>query len=214
MKLRFKDWKNITIKQYYEIVDIAEDPELSKQEREIKLVSYLTGEPESKVQLLPALELEALVVDAEFLKSFSFDQKHCPRRMKIAEKKFRVILEPAKLTTAQYLDFKTFYGYRDLKTYYGNVLACFLIPEEAKGYGDNYDPLEIAKFLYDNVTIQEANTLMFFFLKKLDLSMRITLAYLDFLMKRLAKKNPGNPKIQEARKVLEAQVKRMLGYRS
>lgn len=214
MKLKFNDWKNITIKQYYEIVDIVEDPELLQQEREVKLISYLTGEPEDKVQLLPALELGRLLTDAEFLKTFSFDRSHCPRRMKIAGKKFRVVLEPVKLTTAQYLDFKTFYSYRDLKKYYGNVLACFLIPKEAKGYGDNYDPLEIAKFLYDNVTIQEANTLMFFFLKKLDLSMRITLAYLDSLVKKLAKESPENQKIQEIRKVLETQVRHMLGYRS
>lgn len=206
MKLKLDRWEKITISQYYTIVGIVEDPDLSTQEKNIKLVAFLCQEPEEEVALLPAIELNTLVSQTTWLGSFNFNYKHCPRKIVLGKKKFRVILEPAKLTTAQYLDFRNFYSYGDLKQYYGNLLACFVIPEEAKGYGDGYDPLELAKELYENLGIQEANTLMFFFLRKLALSIKIMVTYSEYLLKRAVKKDPNNPALREALEKMKSQV--------
>lgn len=214
MKLKYNTWKNVSISLYYKIVNIVEDSELTENEKSMKLVSLLAEEPEKEVQLLPAMELSTLVSQLDFLKTFTFNTKHCPKFLKIDGKKYRVVLDVTKLTTSQYLDFQNFYSQHDLKTTYGNLLACFLIPVKAKGYGDGYDPLELAKEIYERLGIQEANTLMFFFLRKLDLSIRITLAYLDFLIKRNLKKDPTNPNLLEAKRKMEEQINRLFGLRS
>lgn len=214
MKLKLDRWEKITISQYYTIVGIVENPDLSMQEKNIKLVSLLAEEPEEKVALLPAIELNTLVSQTTWLGSFNFNHKHCPRKITLGKKKFRVVLEPAKLTTSQYLDFRNFYSYGNLKQYYGNLLACFVIPEEAKGYGDGYDPLELAKELYEKLGIQEANTLMFFFLKKLALSIRIMVTYSEYLLKRAVKKDPENPNLKEAQRKMKEQMQHLTNLTS
>lgn len=179
MKLKYNSWDKISIKKYYELEGLEKDREI---------LAVLCECSEEEIANLPYLEYQNLVGEVGWLKSFSFDTKHDLKKVKIGKRKYKVVNSIGRMTAAQYIDFQTLYAKNDLKTYYGSILATFLIPVKKKGYNQGYDVVEEARYIYENCNIQVANQLMFFFHKKWWNSMVITMNYLKWIAKRNLKR--------------------------
>ena len=179
MKLKYKDWSEISIRKYYDLEGLTEENEI---------VACLCEESIDEVSNLPYDEYLKLKSQLGWLKEFSFDTKHELRKIKIGNRKYRVEDDWSRFTTGQYVDFQNFYAKGDLRTYYGYVLATFLIPRRKKGYNQGYDVAEEARYIYDNLDIQRANQLMFFFLRRWQGSITVILSYLKWILKKYQKK--------------------------
>lgn len=179
MKLKYDSWDKISIKKYYELEGL---------EKSREILAVLCECSEEEIANLPYLEYQNLVGEVGWLKSFSFDTKHDLKKVKIGDRKYKVVNSIGRMTAAQYIDFQTLYAKNDLKTYYGSILATFLIPVKKKGYNQDYDVVEEARYIYENCNIQVANQLMFFFARKWWNSMVITMNYLKWIAKRNLKR--------------------------
>ena len=188
MELKYKNWKDVSIKKYYELEGVSTDELLDDDYKEIKILSLLCDTTEDEISRLPYPEFLQLKKDLVWLSRFSFDTEHDLKKVQVGDKSYRVCKDFSKFTTAQYIDFQTFYNKNDLKQYYGNVLSTFVIPEEYKEYNNGYDVVEEAKYLYDHLDICTANQLMFFFRLRWHNLTIVTLNYLKYLAKRNLKK--------------------------
>lgn len=189
MELKYKSWSEVTIAKYYQLEEISEDKSLEGEAKDMEILAALCECTSEDISRLPYQEYLALKGQISWLGTFSFDTEHDPRKIDIGDRKYKVEgNDMSKFSTAQYIDFQTFYNKGDLKQYYGNVLATFLIPEDKKEYNVDYDVVEEAKYIYENLDICRANQLMFFFRKKCHNSMIVTVNYLRFLAERNLKR--------------------------
>lgn len=104
------------------------------------------------------------------IKSQTLSTSGVKREYKIGNRTFHASLNPLKLKAGQFIDFQNYL--QDFKVH--KVLSVFLIPMERKGlfrrltskkYNTDYDIYEVQTYLYNNMTIGEANELSNFFLK-------------------------------------------------
>lgn len=120
-------------------------------------------------------ELKAI----EFLKT-PYKAKLPKNKYKIANRDYEVNLNVNKLSVSQYLDLQTFL--QDAEKYCSNILAVFLLPK-GEQYGDT-DPIENAKFLNENCSVDILFDINFFFFKVLMSYMKATQESLEKLLKR------------------------------
>lgn len=189
MELIKKSWNDISINDYYEIVDIIDDDSRSEMDKEVATIAVLCDCTEDTIYNLTLPEVKKLTGEIGFLKKFDFDKRWDKSRIRIKGVEYDVCVDLQKMTISQYIDFQTFWGKRDLRTYYGNILACFIIPKGCK-YGDGYDIAALAQEFRDTISISMANAVCFFFLKDLAISTKVTQAYLEWTMRRMRKKAP------------------------
>lgn len=177
-----KSWNECGIEKFYQIDDVVKDTELSQMERNIKLISLLLEIPEQDVYAMDMTTFNNNIQKLQWVNNFDFNKKWAPSSIIINGVKYNVVTKTKKLSIGQYIDFQTFWQRKDIRNYIGNLLACFVIPENKK-YGEDYDPSELAIIIKDNLDIVTAYSLLFFSLKKfLDLTMSSF-----FCLKRLAK---------------------------
>lgn len=184
MELKIKNWSDVTIRKYYDLEGLTEPSEI------LAVLCECTPE---EISDLPYPEYVVLLNKIGWLKEFTFDTEHDPSTIKIGNRKYRVCKDWSKFTTGQYVDFQNFYAKGDLKNYYGYVLATFLIPKRKKLYNRDYDVAEEARYIYDNLDIQRANQLMFFFLRRWQASIAVILSYLKWTLERYQKKGKEIP---------------------
>lgn len=177
-----KSWNECGIEKFYQIDDAVRDTELSQMEKNIKLISLLLEIPEQDVYAMDMTTFNNNIQKLQWVNKFDFNKKWTPSSIVINGVKYNVVTKTKKLSIGQYIDFQTFWQRKDIRNYIGNLLACFVIPENKK-YGEDYDPSELAIIIKDNLDIVTAYSLLFFSLKKfLDLTMSSF-----FCLKRIAK---------------------------
>lgn len=204
MKLKYRGWPDISIRKYYELEELSEDSVSEGEEKDMEILACLCECSVDEISRLPYPEYIGLKSQLKFLGNFRFDTKTDLDKITIGERNYKVCKDFSKFSTAQYLDFQNLYAKNDLKTYYGNILATFLLPSDAKEYNTGYDVVEEAKYIYDNLDICRANQLMFFFRKRCHNLMIVTLNYLKFLAKKnLKKKNLPDLERETWTKILE-----------
>lgn len=187
MELKYKNWNEVSISLYYKILDIIEDADLSAVEKDLAVCALLCDVPEEEVYNLSVSEANDLISKIQWLSSFEFSHKFKGGTIKIEDQEYTVDVDLQHMSIAQYIDFQNFYKPEDLRLYYGNLLACFIIPK-GKKYGEGYDASKLAESLRENISIAKANEILFFFLKDCLLSIRASQIYLDYLMRRMRRK--------------------------
>lgn len=214
MELKYKGWPQVSIKKYYELEEISTESISEGEEKDMEIIACLCECSPEDISRIPYSEFLSLRSQVRWLGSFRFDTRTDLDKIEIGDRKYRVVKDFSKLSTAQYLDFQNFYNKNDLKTYYGNILATFVIPWEAKEYNTGYDAVEEAKYIYENLDICRANQLMFFFRKRWHNSMIVTMNYLKYLAKRNLKKKNLKDEEREMWKQIEEQTQDMPGFQS
>lgn len=205
MNLKYKDWDNISINTYYKIVDIAEDDALCEAEKDIATIAVLCDVDEEDVYDLTIPEAQRLKSQILFLNDFSFNEEIKYKTLKLNGNEYIIDADLSKMNMSQYIDFQTYWQRNDLRTYYGNILACFIIPK-GKKYNTGYDVVKLAEELRDTISIKVANEVCFFFIKELLYSIKGTQIYLEWMMKKMKKRNPQMEK--ELNQLIELNKKR------
>lgn len=201
--LKYKNWKEITIEVYDKIR--ALECEVTTEEQaldlNIKLLSILCDVEEDELMNLPLTEFTILVGKTEFLKEmpkYTVEQYYEIGKGRV----FEVQMNLRAMTTAQFIDFQTFVKDKDKNL--KNLLACFMLPK-GKKYGEDYDIIEVAEYLYKNMSIATARSVMFFFTLQYQALQKVMLNYSIREVKKQMKKT----KNKEAKKNLEMAIQQM-----
>ena len=205
MELKKKSWRDVSINEYFDLKEKLDDGTLNEYDKEVIKLAFITEQDEDKIWSLSINEFRALQVQSLWMQEFPISDNPKFSTIKINKETYNIDTNLQNFTIAQYIDFQSFYSKRKSnERVLGNILACFIIPKGHK-YAEGYDIQELVSTLNNNLDILTANEIMFFFLKRYLISIRVLANYFNLMMKRLKKKS----KNQEQVKDLEEHWERM-----
>lgn len=199
MDLKYKNWQQITIEIYDKIRDLDVDIKSEEEALDVnvKLLSILCDVSEDEIINLPLTEFTILVGKTDFLKEmpkYTVEQYYEIGKGRVYE----VQMNLREMTTAQFIDFQTLIKNQEKNT--ANILACFMLPK-GKKYAEDYDVIEVAEYLYKNMSIATARSVMFFFILQYQTLQKVMLNYSIKELKKSLKREKNEEmkmKLEEA----------------
>ena len=152
-------YKEMTLQMYEHLSKIAES-DTDDIEKQIQMVSVLTGKSVKEVEDLPISVYHDLAKKTVFLMREPEIEQIKSNTVKINERVYVITNDVTKITTAQYIDFQE---YMKQGKNLANVLSTLLVPKGEK-YGDA-DFLEVKKDI-ERLPICTALGLYAFFLQR------------------------------------------------
>lgn len=155
------NYNRLTLGQYIEIQEISKDDSLEDIDRQVQILSVLTGMPSEEILHLPIHEYKELVIKSQFLNPENIT--YHPIAKKYILGKFELIpcRDYRKLETGQYIDFQTYAP--DLDRYLVEFLSVILVPKGHR-YNDGYDILEVQRAIREEMSVSDGVSLAGFFL--------------------------------------------------
>ena len=171
MKIKDK-WSDITIAEYERIVDIIKGTD-DEIERLTGVISVLSGVDEDEIEGMPIAEIARIGQKLDFLNSFDFNKNATYKSLVIDGE--TLVLAVKDMSVAQYVDFQATWSAesKDL----ARIISICYVPK-GKTYNKDYDIEELIKKIRNNVSIDKANSIGFFLLKKLNGLTNFTVRFL------------------------------------
>lgn len=193
-----KGWQDCSIDLFYKLDKIIsnQDQSITLMDKNVQLISVIFDIPVEDVYKMDITEYNKYITQMQWVKDIALNKNFKPSTIIIDDVKYEVT-PIKKLTIAQYIDFQTFWQFKDLEKYIGNILASFIVPK-GKQYAEGYDPAELALTLRNSLDILTAQNLIFFFLKKYLRSIQDSFSYL----KKQMKSHKEKQQVQEAFKLV------------
>lgn len=159
MKIKDK-WSDITIAEYERIVDIIKGTD-DEIERLTGVISVLSGVDEDEIADMPIAEIARIGQKLDFLNSFDFNKNATYKSLVIDGE--TLVLSTKNMTVAQYVDFQATWSAesKDL----ARIISICYVPK-GKIYNKDYDIEELIDKIRNNVSIEKANSIAFFLLKR------------------------------------------------
>ena len=158
------NYNTLPLGAYLDIVYISDDDTREANDKNLAILSILTGQSEDDLLDLLIGQFSLLMQKAAFL-SEPLPRKDKPeKRYHLGDFTLDVMAEVAKMTAGQYIDFQTFAASNDI----AGMLSTILVPH-GHTYGDGYDPADVRAAILAQLPIVEANALAAFFLKRCEL---------------------------------------------
>lgn len=174
------NYKDLTVEKYLQLqeVDWTSMEEIDIQSTMISILADMDVED---VLDLPIGEYRKMAAQLQFM---TVEPKVKPRKIdkvKINGKEFYVLKDVKDMTAGQYIDYQSYIQQNDIKML-PYTLSCVIIPK-GKKYGE-VDAIEDIMQL----SVEEALTIANFFMNKSRSLTRGTLLYLEWMMKKKARK--------------------------
>ena len=181
MKIKDK-WSDVTIGEYERIVDIIKGTD-DEIERLTGVISVLSGVDENEIADMPIVEIARIGKKLDFLNSFDFNKNATYKSLVIDGE--TLVLSTKNMTVAQYVDFQASWSAetKDL----ARIISICYVPK-GKTYNKDYDIEELIKKIRNNVSIDKANSIGFFLLKKLNGLTNTTVRFLEAVTRYRAMK--------------------------
>lgn len=194
---------DLTIDKYLQLREVLSDAERDDLEIQAEMIAVMNECGVDDILDLPLDEYKKKVRDIDFLLEPPAPSPKCPKTITIDGEVFEATREVKKFTAGQYIDFQNLIQSEDIYTVLPNILACFFTPK-GKAYGKDYDIMEVADKIRNNVSVGLAMDVSFFFLKQ---SRRLINRTLDslVLMTKMEMRKTKNKEMKE--KMKEAIVK-------
>lgn len=176
------NYRDLPIGLYLEICDIDRREDLEDINKQVSIISVLTGMAEEDIYNLPLEEYRQLAAKSQYLRH-PYEGEILTAKNYIVGKFTLVPVEDyRKITTAQYIDFQTFA--KDVERNIVEILSCMLIPK-GKKYNQDYDVLEVQKALREHLCVADALSLLAFFFVQYRQSIKDSLTYSRGMAMRL-----------------------------
>lgn len=161
MKIKER-WSDITIAEYERIVDIIKGTD-DEIERLTGVISVLSGVDEDEIADMPIADIARIGQKLDFLNSFDFNKNATYKSLVIDGE--TLVLSVKDMSVAQYVDFQATWS-ADTKDLARIISICYV--PKGKKYNQDYDIEELIDKIRNNVSIDKANSIGFFLLKKLN----------------------------------------------
>ena len=176
------NYRDLPIGLYLEICDIDRREDLEDINKQVSIISVLTGMAEEDIYNLPLEEYRQLAAKSQYLRH-PYEGEILTAKNYIVGKFTLVPMEDyRKITTAQYIDFQTFA--KDAERNIVEILSCMLIPK-GKKYNQDYDVIEVQKALREHLCVADALSLLAFFFVQYRQSIKDSLTYSREMAMRL-----------------------------
>lgn len=159
MKIKDK-WSDITIAEYERIVETIKSTD-DEIERLTGVISVLSGVDEDEIADMPIAEIAKIGQKLDFLNSFDFNKNATYKTLVIDGE--TLVLAVKDMSVAQYVDFQATWSAesKDL----ARIISICYVPK-GKIYNKDYDIEELIDKIRNNVSIDKANSIAFFLLKR------------------------------------------------
>lgn len=187
-------YDKLTLGKYRELLKIEKEDDMTYG---IKILSILSDIDEDDLMNMPLEEFTSMMAKTKFLykQVEKLDYNHLGKKLKINGKEYEIVKDAKKMTAGQYIDYQTYIKNENFFDMLPYILTVFILPKGHK-YCDDYDAEDLAKELDENLDVRTALCISDFFLHQSRFSIKSSLLYLRWMMKRTLKKET-NPQIQE-----------------
>ena len=210
IQVKKKRWEDITINDYKEIISITQKELDSDLEKSISILAILCECTEDELYSMNANKLYKLLDEIEWVKQpYKFNHNWSSKYITINGIKYDVVVDINKFTVAQYADLQVYWDKRDDIDYMAKLLTLFIIPN-GKTYNNGYDIVQLANIIEDNVSINDFNSICFFFLKSCLIFIKASLLFSNWQMMKLIMKEKDKEKkkqLKEIRKKLLTRIR-------
>lgn len=163
------NYNDLPIGKYIEITRIVRDETLPEVDRQVRMLSILSGRTEDDILNAPVTDFAELSRTARFLERLPETKPEVRDIYEAGAFRLVAVRDARKMTAAQYIDFQTF-G-RDAGNNIVEMLSCLLVPDGMR-YNDGYDVLEVQAAIREHMDCVSALGVYAFFFESLRTSMR------------------------------------------
>ena len=186
-------FEKLTVGQYQELYQIhtGSDDDIDKA---VASISCITGKPRWEVEEMDLDKFREKSAEVAVLFSPLLEQRKPSTKIKINGKKYRICLNPRKLTAGQYIDLQHFLKDGQIIRDLHKLMACLVTPYSfwSKGKYDGENHNKVAEGITE-CNFSDVHATCVFFLDLWNLSIK---AITPFLSKELLKKTK-NPLMRE-----------------
>lgn len=200
IKVKYTDWSNISIDLYKKITKLQNE-EMDDLTKEVAILALFCESKEDDIWNLNINEVNSLRSQLQFINKIDFNKHWNNKHIKIGDIDCDVTVDLNKFSYAQYVDFQHFYSNNEDIS---KLLSTIIIPK-GKKYNDGYDIVEFINNIENNLDILTANSICFFFLHNLLISIRRMNLFLlgQMMMKKIMTKKT-NPMYQKLKTAIES----------
>lgn len=177
-------WEEITVRQYYEILEILREDVGDALEMNSRLIDCIWKIDSADI---PVIRFSYYLDELQFLNN-PYEPKTPKKEYVVKGVKFRPTLDVSKITTAQYVDFQELVKTEDHK-----LMLNVLFIQDGKEYGE----VDNSDLLWENLPLTDYSDVMFFFLHLLDSLMMDTLNSSKKILKKMFRKEKDPQKRAE-----------------
>ena len=156
-------YKSLPIGDYQKILALCKDDGLEELDRQVKILSILTGIGEDEILDLPIQEFKVMTSRMGFL------ERDLPTEVTRLEELYRIgrfdlvpVIDMRKISTAQYIDFQSFHQ-AGFEEHFVEILSCILIPKGRK-YNQDYDIIEVQDAIRRDLNVHDGASIYAFFM--------------------------------------------------
>lgn len=196
-------YNKLTLGKYEEIQGIAKDESLEELDKQVQIISILTGMAEDEILHLPISEYKELVAKSAFLDPENIKYHPVAKKYILGEYELIPVRDYRKLETGQYIDFQTYAP--DLDNHLVEFLSVILVPKGHR-YNEGYDIMEVQKVIREEMSVADGVSVAGFFLTWCKRSIKDSLNYCRqeaMMIKDKTKREEILEKIQEQERILE-----------
>lgn len=183
MKLKYNSPGELPLSKYLKTLEIFNDKYLSDLDKNIEILAIYADTTVDSILKLRPDDVGAHLVDmSNVISSYKPSNSKHPKNIKINDQVYKVNYNIGKLNMAQYIDFQQTIVNKNYLENLPALLSIFIIPKGHK-YNDDYDILELRNILENNMTLDEALSIVFFLKTKSISLIKLKLLYYKLMLK-------------------------------
>ena len=183
MKLKYNSPGDLPLAKYLKTLEIFNDASLSDLDKNIEILAiYADTTVDSILKLRPDVVEEYFAEMSNSISSYKPSNSKRPKKIKINDQVYTINYNIGKLNMAQYIDFQQIIVKKNYLENLPALLSIFIIPKGHK-YNDDYDIIELRSILENNITLDEALSIIFFSKMKSISLIKLKLLYYRSMLK-------------------------------
>ena len=183
MKIKYNSPGELPLSKYLKTLEIFNDKYLSDLDKNIEILAiYADTTVDAILKLLPDEAGMYMAEMSDVISSYKPSNSKHPKKIKINDQVYNVNYNIGKLNMAQYIDFQQTIVNKNYLENLPALLSIFIIPKGHK-YNDDYDILELRNILENNITLDEALSIVFFLKTKSISLIKLKLLYYKLTLK-------------------------------
>lgn len=183
MKLKYNSPGDLPLAKYLKTLEIFNDASLSDLDKNIEILAiYADTTVDSILKLRPDVVEEYFADMSNSISSYKPSNSKRPKKIKINDQVYTINYNIGKLNMAQYIDFQQIIVKKNYLENLPALLSIFIIPKGHK-YNDDYDIIELRNILENNITLDEALSIIFFSKMKSISLIKLKLLYYRSMLK-------------------------------
>ena len=183
MKLKYNSPGDLPLAKYLKTLEIFNDESLSDLDKNIEILAiYADTTADSILKLRPDVVEEYFAEMSNSISSYKPSNSKRPKKIKINDQVYTINYNIGKLNMAQYIDFQQIIVKKNYLENLPALLSIFIIPKGHK-YNDDYDIIELRNILENNITLDEALSIIFFSKMKSISLIKLKLLYYRSMLK-------------------------------